>query len=251
MSMENNGLAIEDWDAPIYRTYSLEYALGLFKRRTNGLVHPSRWDDPFENFFLKNGAVDEAGNLVMLDDVHKDFYGQCWTLQEESDALWRIYSPTKGGVCIATTIRKLFGSFYDPNDPNASQKYFIGRVNYVTREGLDDFIDNTSFEDSSMGAQARTLAETLLIKRKAFEHEKEIRLLFNDYNQDTGKDRLAVFRLLDQPNSVFDKVLLDPRLTQIVADAHEAGLKQVGCLLPISRATLYDSPSKPIKLNSW
>jgi hypothetical protein len=110
MSMENDGLAIDDWDAPIYRTYSLEYALALFKSGTNGLVHPSRWDDPFENFFLKNGAVDENGNLVALDEVHKDFYGQCWTIEEESDALWRIYSQAKGGVCISTTIRKLFES---------------------------------------------------------------------------------------------------------------------------------------------
>jgi hypothetical protein len=98
-----------------------------------------------------------------------------------------------------------------------------------------------------MGGQAKSIAETFLIKRKAFEHEKEIRLLFYDYQKDTGKDRLAVFRL-DQPNSVFDKVLLDPRLPQIVADAHEAGLKHAGCLVPVSRATLYDAPSKPIKL---
>jgi hypothetical protein len=138
--MEDNGIAINNWDAPIYRTYSLEYALALFKRGTNGLVHPSRWDDPFENFFLKNGAVDEAGNLVALDDVHKDLYGQCWTLKEESDAIWRIYSPTKGGVCISSTIRKLFGSFYKSKDTNASQKYFIGQVRYVTREELDDFV---------------------------------------------------------------------------------------------------------------
>ena len=247
MSMENNGLAIDDWDAPIYRTYSLEYALALFKSGTNGLVHPSRWDDPFENFFLKNGAVDENGNLVALDEVHKDFYGQCWTIEEESDALWRIYSQTKGGVCISTTIRKLFESFYNPTDPYASQKYFIGRVKYVTRDELDDFIDNISFLDKSMGGQAKSIAETFLIKRKAFEHEKEIRLLFYDYQKDTGKDRLAVFGL-DQPNSVVDKVLLDPQLPQIVADAHEAGLKHAGCLVPISRATLYDAPSKPIKL---
>jgi hypothetical protein len=98
-----------------------------------------------------------------------------------------------------------------------------------------------------MGGQAKTLAETLLIKRKAFEHEKEIRLLFYDYNQDTGKDRLAEFKV-DQPNSLFDQVLLDPRLPPIVADAHTAGLRGAGCLVPISRATLYDPPSKPIKL---
>jgi hypothetical protein len=245
MSMRNNGLAIDDWDAPIYRTYSLEYALALFKTRTNGLVHPSRWDDPFENFFLKNGAVDNDGDCVELGDVHKYFYGQRWTIEGESDALWRIYSPTKGGICVSTTIKRLFESFYSPKDPYASQKYFVGRVKYVTREELDKFVDGISFLEMSMGGQAKSIAETFLIKRKAFEHEKEIRLLFYDYEKQI-RTGLAVFPL--EPNSVFKEVLLDPRLPQIVADAHEAGLKHAGCSIPISRATLYDPPSNPIKL---
>ena len=93
--MERNVIGISNWDAPVYRTFSLKSALELFKEGKNGLVHPSRWDDPFENFFLKNGAIDEHENPVALDDVHKDWYGQCWTLEGESDALWRIYSPEK------------------------------------------------------------------------------------------------------------------------------------------------------------
>ena len=81
------------------------------------------------------------------------------------------------------------------------------------------------------------------MKCRAFSHEKEIRLLFYDFERNTGKNRLSTFPL--DANAVFEEVVLDPRLKPIVAAAIAAG---AGCKLPISRSDLYDSPSKPIRL---
>ena len=70
--------------------------LELFQTRHNVLVAPEKWDDPFENFILKSDRVSRRG-----------WYGQCWTWQRASDAMWRIYSGDKNGVRMRSTPAKL------------------------------------------------------------------------------------------------------------------------------------------------
>lgn len=44
---------------------------------------------------------------INTDLQKKTIYGQSWTLDEESDALWRIYSSKENwGVKVKTTIKK-------------------------------------------------------------------------------------------------------------------------------------------------
>jgi hypothetical protein len=112
--LQDNGIDIDDWDAPIYRVYSMHRFKSLLNTKTNGLVHPSLWKDPFENFFLKCKAVASDGTFVSLESLSESWYGQCWTKNRDSDAMWRIYSPNKDGVRVSTTIRKLFVSFLIP-----------------------------------------------------------------------------------------------------------------------------------------
>src|SRR5690242_11445926 len=116
VQMEQNGISIEDWDARIYRIFNKNRFVEMLKTKSNGLVHPSKWDDPFENFFLKCSAKDKEGRAVSLEPLHRSWFGQCWTTNEDSDAMWRIYSHDQKGVRVGTTIRKLFSSFYKPDD---------------------------------------------------------------------------------------------------------------------------------------
>ena len=59
----------------------------LIKNRELVLVNPEKWDDPFENFFLKGNAVDNNGNNVDFSNLREMWYGQCWTKNEDTDAL--------------------------------------------------------------------------------------------------------------------------------------------------------------------
>lgn len=104
----NNFIYIKqpDYSTKIYRIFSTNRLIELFEKKENALVKPELWDDPFENFILK---IPEKGSK---SKPNKRGYGQCWTLNFESDAMWRIYSPDKNGVRIQTTIRKLHHSLH-------------------------------------------------------------------------------------------------------------------------------------------
>jgi hypothetical protein len=60
-------------------------------------------------------------------------------------------------------------------------------------------------------------ARTLLVKRPAFRHEREIRLLL--FQQDESKIRDDLFPYPIHPNALIDQVMIDPRVS--AEDARE------------------------------
>jgi hypothetical protein len=184
--MKSNGLNIDDWDAPIFRVFPLRWFKDMITHGRNGLVRTSKWDDPFENFFLRCNVQTENGELGSLKSIHDGWYGQCWTLHRDSDAMWRIYSHDKEGIRVSTTIRRLFSEVCDTKDEFAKLKYFIGAVRYQERAEIEEFIKTTSFMDLALGGQADKFAQTLCIKRLEFSHEKEVRLLIQDIDHNHG-----------------------------------------------------------------
>ena len=112
----DNLLDIPNQDVPLFRIYSRNRFLDMLRTRRNALVKPRLWDDPFENFFLRSRVRGPNGEEISIESIAENWYGQCWTLNEDTDAMWRIYSHDKEGVKVRTTIRKLFDSFYDGGD---------------------------------------------------------------------------------------------------------------------------------------
>lgn len=246
--MVKNVLGGIDLDKPLYRVFTAARAISLFQTGTNGLVRPAMWDDPFENFFLQCMARDPAtGVEVSLRNLSDDWYGQCWSLTRESDAMWRIYGPSKDGVRVSTTARKLFESIWDEVDEFRTLKYFIGKVKYLRQSEFKRFIANTTFSAISLGGQAAPFAETLLMKREAFKHENEVRLLFQDVDEPKrGVKNVASFPF--DANSILDGVLLDPRMDSANAALLEKRLRVAGCTRPIKQSMLYRPPTAVITL---
>jgi len=162
-----------DRDTPIYRIMPLSRLCQLFEKSENVLPQPSKWDDPFENFILKSPVQISSGEIGSFG-FHDDVYGQCWTLHRASDAMWRIYSPDKDAVRVRTTIEKLARSLSSPLGSWAHAQSFIGKVEYLFKPDLENFAA-TIFEDELSPA---TIARSLLVKRRAFLHEREVRLIY-------------------------------------------------------------------------
>ncbi|MCK1455197.1 DUF2971 domain-containing protein [Bradyrhizobium sp. 35] len=236
----DNIFDIPDLDAPIYHIYSKHWFLDLLKTGENGLVKPRIWDDPFENFFLRSEVTGPAGEKISIENLAEDWYGQCWTLNADTDAMWRIYSPDKDGIKVRTTVRKLFDSFYDARDTFADLKYLIGKVQYKTEAEIAALMGRTTFANIAFGGQATGFARLLSIKREAFIHENEVRLLFQDLDPKRASGVAARFGF--DVNKVCDEVVLDPRLDQAGFDALESEIKSAGCAIPISQSTLYRAP---------
>ena len=244
---EDNILNGLDLDTKIYRIFTLARFKELVKSDELVLVNPEMWDDPFENFFLKANATDSEGNIVDFSNLRKMWYGQCWTKNKDTDAMWRIYSPDKNGVRVSTTARKLFDAIYDEDDKFAPLKYFIGEVYYATKAELNDFMDKNSFWDIARGGQNNNFAKLLCIKREAFMHEKEIRILVNENDERIKPNGL--YKIGINKNILIEDICLDPRLTEIEYYKNEAEIRKLfNPNLTIFQSDLYRFDLPPIDL---
>jgi hypothetical protein len=241
-------LAEADLDLAIYRIYGRDRFESLLASNRDALVNPTKWDDPFENFFLERTEVmdDASGTTIPLKNLAEDWYGQCWSLNEETDAMWRIYSPDpvkKVGVKVSTTIRRLFENLKHAGSSAPSLQFFVGRITYLSQPDIVKLMQNLTFADIAAGSQGDKFAALLCIKREAFRHECEVRLLFQDVVF-SGARRGAggVFQYALDPHSVFNDVVLDPRLSDVDASALRRNLQTAGCLLPIQQSQLYQTP---------
>ncbi|EKO3656987.1 DUF2971 domain-containing protein [Vibrio metschnikovii] len=227
-----------DFSTYIYRTIPLNRLYELFQDRENTLVKPSLWEDTFENFVLKTKLRDKQ-NQVIEYNIHDRMYGQCWTQERASDAMWRIYSPDKQSVRIRTTIGALLDSISMSTVDRAKCGHCIGKVEYVREQELVGRATATFSENGEITFEG--LFRSLLIKRRAFRHENEVRLIFCDWSETAGLQN--VFKYDIEPHELISQMMLDPRLTYEEAETLKAEIrKQTGYQGDIKRSLLYRLP---------
>lgn len=243
---ENNVLNLGDVRS-VWRVFNPEYLLHDIEQRRLTLVRPSSWDDPFENFLEKCRFKLPTGEPVDATPVLGRFFGQCWTMApDETDATWRIYSPSKIGVRVRSSIVSLGTRLCDASDPLAAVKYFVGSVSYVSYELLDVSLRHAATAMLT-GNGGRNLVQTLLIKRREFEHEREVRLIFYDA-EDQFKGQ-PLWSVAIEPDEVFEEAVFDPRMPAMDVVEWTRRFRAAGFHGPISQSTLYRPPSWEITLD--
>lgn len=231
-----NMIGITDPSKRIYRILTLDRLFDTIVGKRLALVRPRLWDDPFENLLYQTPWKTPAGESISIEPLRNSLYGQCWTLASESDALWRIYSPYKIGVRVSTTVGKLFSAVWNDDDRLVTNKYFIGKMEYWSKSRLLKMLGAPS--KSIFDSTGRAQVVFLLRKPKAFQHEKEIRLVFHAI-EDRQDD--VIFCPID-PNALFETLLFDPRMDPLTIRTFTTVLRQIGFKNPISQSTLYNAP---------
>jgi len=230
----------EEHDKPIYRIISLKRLTELFDSSKNTLVHPSLWEDPYENFILKSKVKLLSGEIAEYT-YHENFYGQCWTLNQSSDAMWRIYSKDNHGIRIKTTVRKLLSSLYYGGAHKPDMSCIVGKVQYLSQEKLEHFANNI-YSNGSL--KKEYLFKSLLVKRKAFSHEKEVRVLYYDMKRNVDGQ---VFNYELNPHEFIEQLMVDPRLSVKDANEFKTKIKKItGYKGKINRSLLYAAPEQII-----
>lgn len=199
------------------------------------LVKPKKWDDPFENALLNCDIETPDGEIVSFS-AKDSVYGQCWTFHRETDAMWRIYSHNKDGIRVRTTPRKLLTALRKAEPKHHNVKCFIGKVSYLSKSKLLDKLQSINL----LNPNGSGIAESLLYKRTAFEHENEVRLIYSGDDDASVSD---IFQFEIEPNNLFDRLLFDPRMDENLRIAYELAIEQYGCTIDIMRSGLYDAPS--------
>lgn len=216
----------------------------MFDTSKNTLVKPELWDDNFENYALKSTLNYPDGSSIKLD-VHERMYGQCWTTERSSDAMWRIYSLDKYGLRIRTTIENLLNSLGVATVDTLMAEHCIGAVKYKSERAIVKAA-NDAF-DLNGSISFGNLFRSLLIKRKAFKHEHEVRLLYFDWNKDLPKDKL--FKYDFNPHNLISQVMIDPRMGhKEFLVIKKRIIEDTGFKGEIKRSLLYKLP-KPLSIN--
>lgn len=228
-------ISSEKKEKNIYRVTSVHRLVEFFKTQQNTISRPHLWNDPFENFILRGQGRLSTGETVSFG-MRDSVYGQCWTLLRESDAMWRIYSPDNNGVKIKSTIRKLFESLYNSDPPNNKDvSCFIGKVEYLSQKKL--CLKKINILDST-GAG---IAKTLLIKRKAFSHEKEVRLIYIDQER---RIQPNIFQYELNPCELIEQMVFDPRMNKYLYDLYKDSFRRMDFTGKIIQSGLYKAPVK-------
>lgn len=143
----------------LYRYISFESFVGLVQNKALTFVLPELWDDPKEGVFFFDFllSIENQFEKIMYYSIYHKTFGQCWTKLSESDAMWRIYSYNNRAVQIKVDTDKLC---------------LLKDVRIVPVEYTDSYIVDSS-------KKMESFYKSLAIKRVAFQHENEVRLIVN------------------------------------------------------------------------
>jgi len=247
--MKKNMFDIEA-DALIYRVFPIDRLLEVFRIGKLTLTKPASWGDPFENFLFQAPVIGPEGDVSSLEKLRERYYGQCWTMKEESNWMWRIYAPDKDGAKVRTTAKNLFNYFYDINNPSHYLSFFIGKVDYYQESEI-----RVAFVQEGVGlywitdTSNRRGVQTLLIKRKEFDYEEEVRLVFVAQEYGNAGKAAATWDITNPlcqfpvtPNELFEEIVLDPRMPKWHYQHYRDELRRLGYAKKIEQSSLYEPP---------
>lgn len=143
--------------AKLYRYISFETLVGMIQSQALTFVLPEVWDDPKEYAPYENyiSHLDNLYEKILFECLRLKTYCQCWTRLAESDAMWRIYSYNNHAVRLRISQDKI---------------KLLDGVQACPVAYSDDF-------EISVSQGEDAVLKTLALKRTAFKHEKEVRLV--------------------------------------------------------------------------
>lgn len=229
-------------DSIVYRHFPIERFKQMLEDRQWALVKFGEWQDPFENFIYSAKATTKDGTPLSLDNLKNCVFGQSWSLHEETDALWRIYSRDKRSVKVRVRAANLFDGLYGTGENTALHLYF-GKVIYKPVSDIEALMrDQKKIHDSLFRrTDGAGMIDYLLVKRIEFEHEKEARVIFHTVTDDPRNGSKFLTFSAD-PNSIVEEVVLDPRLNDSEASSLIDEIRGAGYAGEVRKSSLYAPP---------
>lgn len=171
----------------LYKFMPFESFVDVAVNRRMFLNQVLNWEDPYEADAMREllreilkDVIDEVTPEIKAEVIryaHRSIYGQSWTLLSESDALWRIYSPDKMGVCLVVDQHFIQPAECWTGDQGAVKKE---KLSTIQREVTYCTVDEARHKVLSLRQKDQKWsidpAECCFYKRIEFSHEREYRL---------------------------------------------------------------------------
>lgn len=208
-----------------YKYMSLDSFLISLSSGTWQFVEPTRWNDEYEGRFYKANY----SNIIIPNDCPRQLFATCITGEVANEAAWKVYSHGQGlgARCVQIKInmeqlrqmlsKDIFKINHDGSQEKAKGNLYEGMMFYdFTNEEITSLHIPTSpyyetfFEDFCI----EKFLKLLLIKRKAYEYEKEIRLFWvpDEYcgiNTNMRKGKGCSLNIIIDWNSIIEEIRVD------------------------------------------
>ena len=215
-------------DQRLYRIIRFDRLVQMLSTDEWHFAHPSEWEDPYET------------RLTSL--LSHALFAQCWCRKGVSDAMWRIYSQDKLGVRIRTTRRKLQTALLAASGARdigfrISDVRYLNELEYIVRASKIQ-------ADLNLRPTFTRASAHLFLKRVAFEHEAETRVVVFDTTQPAEVATKSIKVTLNS-RQLIDSVLVDPRAPDEFAQAYRHLLKdRLKFPGSVKKSLLYQSNEK-------
>jgi hypothetical protein len=180
---------------------------------------PEKWRGRYFDLLMGNARRARRSN-----------YASCWHMgNEESEAMWRLYSTSGYAIAIQSEYSKLVNIL----PSHGFTGCFVGMVRYVDHH----------IEEIPTG----NIFYPIMHKRKSFEHEREVRAII--WRGDPGPD--AAHLLDDYPKGIsiqielenlIEKVYISPLAPEWFAKSVEDITKMYGFGMPVNQSMLIQPP---------
>ena len=178
----------------VYKYMDLEAAIQCLENKNIRFYEPTNWDDQYEGRFYNAEFYDSQGNLHN-SNLTPFLYATCLSTQQENEAAWVLYSHNKKGLaarCVEfrIDIKKLIDQIAkhvidELSNGKGKMSVYLGRVEYLSKFDVDNLhhqyvgkskVSNNNYHKYFDNFSLKCYLNLLLLKRVAFEHEKELRV---------------------------------------------------------------------------
>jgi hypothetical protein len=209
----------------LYRYIALEHFMSFVETKRIHLTNVNLWDDKWEVILSKLPTINEKGELIVsLYSFYELIFGQCWSLVQESDAMWRVYSPNKTGFRITTSVEKF-------KLIRGAKQWRLGKVTYFER--IEDILEKAKSNWSPFS--------DALFKRSAFDHEHEVRFLTHRDFLDDDKEEKSHVNLPVNPREFIEGVTIDPRADEWYVETITKYCERIGLGITPVKSSLYET----------
>lgn len=220
-------------DTKIWRFMDFEKLLHLLISKKMYFTRSDMFEDPFEgmisraNVALRPEVYKDSGlplKIFTLSDEHslrvrKFTFINCWHMNDyESAGMWTMYSSNKG-IAIQSTIGRLKKSL-----KATTKRIYLSDVTYIDYE--TDWMPEGN------------IYYPFIHKRKSFDHEREIRAIYLDYNWSKEQELTGINIDIDL-HDLIEKVYIAPHAKEWFAEIVIAVIKKYDFEFDIKQSDLY------------
>jgi hypothetical protein len=225
----------------IYRILSVASLFEMFKNKTNLISSPENWEDQWEKLALKVG---DPKKRDLFFKYRKMIYAQSWSEQYYSWAMWKLYSKNGFGARITVTKNNLFESLPKEVRDDYAPDGLLRETDYLTEkeypERIKEIFDSTPFNLGS-------LRQLYFIKRRAFEFEKEVRLIVpkRDKYKKLAEVHVKSLKFISykiDPCDLVEDILFDSSLNDSLLEIYQIALKKMGYKKRAEKSTIDKTP---------